>query len=187
MSNTSKGWKRIRSEYGPDLKLFRARFDFMQNPRNDKTERMIVLESSDSVNVLARTPDEQLLFVRQYRFGIEEYTLEVPGGIVDPGESPATAAIRELREETGHTGEDPIPLGKIGSNPVFQDSWIYHYLIRNAHPTHALQLDDGEEVEVISLPLSDVQRMLHNGDFLHPHTVSALLRFFAHQEEKKNS
>lgn len=186
MSNASKGWKRIRSEYGPNLKLFRARFDYMRNPRNDKTERMIVLESSDSVNVLALTPDEQLLFVRQYRFGIEEYTLEVPGGLVDPGESAATAATRELREETGHTGADPIALGKIGANPVFQDAWIYHFLIRNAQPTHDLQLDDGEEVEVISLPLPEVRRMLHNGDFLHPHTVSALLRFFAHREAEKN-
>ena len=98
MVHPQSEWQRVRSESGPDLKLFKARFDWMRNPRNGLEERMIVLEGADSVNVVALTADGGMLFVRQYRFGIGNYTLELPGGIVDKGEAAGEAARRELVE-----------------------------------------------------------------------------------------
>lgn len=179
MEDSHTQWKRIRSEYGEDLKLFRPRFDYMENPRNGKSERMIILESSDSVNVAATTADQQLLFVKQYRFGIERPTLELPGGIVDPGEDSLTAGKRELREETGHTGINWQALGKVGSNPVFMDSYIHHYAVENAELTDSQHLDDGELVEVVKFPIPEVKQMLLDGQFEHPHTISCLVRYFA--------
>ena len=172
-------WQKIRSEPGPDLKLFRARFDWMRNPRNGKEEKMIILAGADSVNVVALTPDGEMLFVRQYRFGIEDYTLELPGGIVDAGEDPGSAARRELAEETGFTATDWSPLGKVASNPVFMDSYIHHWLAKNVQLTQDLVLDDGEEVETIRLSVAEARRMLFAGEFQHPHTVNALLLFFS--------
>lgn len=174
-------WLRLRSEEGPNLKLFRARFDYMRNPRNGETERMIVLESADSVNVVALTAEQEMLFVRQYRFGIGQETLELPGGIVDPGEDHLLGAVRELREETGFTGSNWTYLGKVASNPVFMDSYIHHWLLEDAQQTHELHLDAGEAVALERIPVARVRDMLWEGAFLHPHTVSALVRFFAHQ------
>ena len=79
----TKEWQCLASEPGPDLKLFRVRFDQMKNPRSQAVERMIILEADDSANVVALTPEEEILFVRQYRFGIGEETVELPGGIID--------------------------------------------------------------------------------------------------------
>ncbi len=169
-------WKHIRSESGPALKLFNVRYDWMQHPLTGVVEKMTVLESRDSVNVLAFDESAQLLMVQQYRFGIGAETLELPGGIVDEGEDSRTAATRELREETGYTATDWQYLGKTASNPVFMDSYIHHWLARDARPTHEPQWDAGEAIAVVQLSLARVKAGLKTGRFEHPHTVAALVR-----------
>lgn len=180
-TDQGSGWIRLHSEPGPDLKLFQARFDEMCNPRNGATERMIVLCSTDSVNVVVSTAAGNLVFVRQYRFGIGRETTELPGGIVDPGEDILEGAKRELREETGFTACRWLYLGKVASNPVFMDSFIHHYLAEEAVCTHPVQPDAGESIEILEIPPDEARRMLLSGAFEHPHTVSGLLNFFARQ------
>lgn len=174
----SKDWELVRSEPLANLKLFTARFDFMKNPRNGITEKMIVLDSPDAANIVALTAAQEMLFVRQYRFGISDYTLELPGGIVDPGEAHHAAALRELREETGYAGGNWHYLGSIHSNPVFMTNSIHHYLAEDVVLTHALELDAGEDVKVEKMPLPEVLHQFRAGFFQHPHTVNALLKFF---------
>lgn len=173
-----KKWHRERSEAGPNLKLFKTRYDYMRNPRNGNIDRMIILESPDSVNIVAETSDEEILFVRQYRFGTGSYTLELPGGLVDPGENHEVAGRRELREETGATSDTWTFLGRIGSNPVFINSYIYHWYAKDVQITDELQLDDSEDVDLVSIPIQECRKRLLSGAFTHPHTVSALLRYF---------
>ncbi len=174
-------WRCVKSEDGPDLKLFTARFDHMLNPRNQVTERMIILVSPDSVNVVPITHSQEIIFVHQYRFGTRTYTLELPGGIVDAGENHDVAARRELQEETGFSSQTWEYLGKIGSNPVFMDSYVHHWVARDVELTHDISLDAGEDVEWVAMPLEEVKRKLLSGQFEHPHTVNALLRFFGPQ------
>lgn len=181
MSDMPK-WELIRSEPVDDLKLFRARFDYMKNPRNGLSQRMVVLESSDAANIVAITKDEQMIFVKQYRVGIHAETLELPGGIVDPGEDHTTAAQRELREETGYTGGTWSYLGKIASNPVFMNNYTHHYFTENVMLTDTLKLDEGEAVDVVTMPIVEVFQRWRQGDFDHPHTVNALLLFFAQRQ-----
>lgn len=177
-------WKKINSERGADLKLFQVRYDDLQNPRNQKTERMIILEGNDSTNVVPVLPNGDIVFVRQYRFGIEQTTLELPGGIVDEGEESGFAARRELREETGYASEQWAYLGKIASNPVFMDSYIHHWVAKAASLQFELDLDEGELVEAVILTEKQVRKYLHTARFLHPHTVSALVLYFAQQAEE---
>jgi 8-oxo-dGTP pyrophosphatase MutT (NUDIX family) len=172
-------WFIEKSEHGPDLKLFEARFDFIKNPRNGITEKKVILSGGNAVNVIALTSSNEIVLVRQYRFGTASYTLELPGGLVDPDESLVKAAERELEEETGYTCvEKLIPLGKIGQNPVFMDSYVHHFLALDVKLTKQQTLDDGENIEVILMPLEELKFRWQKGEIEHPHSVNALLRYF---------
>lgn len=177
----NKHWEVVHSEPGPDLKLFTARFDYMKNPRNDHVEKMIILAGPDSANVVPVLPNGDILFVEQFRFGIKEKTLELPGGIVDPGEDSAAGIRRELREETGYTAADWQYLLAMPSNPVFMDNFIHHWIARDVVLTHSPELDDGEEVQLKILSEANVRQYLRAGLFRHPHTVSALYLYLANK------
>lgn len=172
-------WSRVTSETGPDLKLFRARFDQMQNPRNGHLERMVVLESPHAAQIVAQTSEGELLFVYQFRFGIGAFTLELPGGIVEPGEAPQLAAQRELAEETAYAGGKWTQLGANPANPVFQDSLIYTFQANGVLPIAKVEQDPGEDVRLIKLARSEALEYLLAGQFQHPHTVVGLMRYFA--------
>jgi 8-oxo-dGTP pyrophosphatase MutT (NUDIX family) len=179
MSTKKQDWKIINTERSIDLKLFKAHFTHFQNPRNQKVERMIILEGGHSANVVAVTPEKNLLFVRQFRVGIQEETLELPGGIIDPGESADKAVRRELEEETGYQAREWVTLGKVASNPVFMDGYIHHFAALDITPTGTLRLDDGEAIVPEILSIADTKKMLKEGLFQHPHTISALVLFFS--------
>jgi ADP-ribose pyrophosphatase len=172
-------WFRSRFAYGPNLKLFRVRFDWMVNPRNNHEEKMVVLEGGDSVQVVGETTDGEILLVRQYRFGVGAYLEELPGGLVDPGEGPAVAARRELREETGYVATEWQYLGKHAANPVYRNAYVHHFAARGLVREGEPQLDEGEEVKLITISKALLKKKLLRSEFPHPHTVCGLLAYLA--------
>ena len=169
-------WKRIASERGPEMVVFRARFDRLVNPRNGRETRATVLEGPDWVNVVAVTPDEEIVLIRQFRFGTGHVTLEIPGGCIDKGEQHGDAARRELREEAGFTTDDWTYLGCVEPNPAVQGNLCHHWLARGARRTHEQELDGGEDISVLTLPMDDVRRRIQEGEIRHALVLTALAR-----------
>lgn len=160
-----------------DLRLFQARFEDLVNPRNEEQVRILRLSSPDACNVLPVLDDGRFLLVRQYRFGTGTFTLEIPGGLLEPGESPEQGAYRELREETGYEVQHLEYLGKVPSNPVFLDCYVHHFVARVVYGEGGQILDPAEDIELVALDRDALIEGLRSGAIDHPHTMSALMYF----------
>jgi 8-oxo-dGTP pyrophosphatase MutT (NUDIX family) len=151
MANKKNNWKTISSKQGPDLILFKTRFDRVKNPRNSHILDAVILEAPDWVNVVALTPQNKIIVVRQHRFGINKETVEIPAGLVDKNETSHQAAIRELREETGYTTKEWKYLGYVEPNPAFMDNLCFTWLAHNVVKTNEQKFDKGENIVVSAL------------------------------------
>ena len=134
-----------------------------------------MIDLADAVNVIALTHDRQVILVKQFRVGSNCDSLETPGGLLDAGEDPVVAGARELLEETGYAGDQPVVLGWSWANPSILSSKIITILIENAVMQQAPKLDEGEEVSVELYPAEDIRSMIRDGAIGHALAVGGLL------------
>ena len=145
------------------------------------TERdFVVIRPSDWCNVLALTPDRQLVLVRQFRFGIDAFSLEIPGGVMEPGEEPIEAGLRELREETGFAGKRARVLGSVHPNPAIQSNRCHFVLVEDAIRSSELEWDADEEIAIVTQPVDEVFALARSGGITHALVLNALLLFEPH-------
>jgi 8-oxo-dGTP pyrophosphatase MutT (NUDIX family) len=113
-----KPWRRIRSQPNQSFRVFSVRTDTAVSPRTGAAHDFYIIESRDWINIIPVTEDHRVVMVKQYRLGSMETTLEIPGGIVDPGDTPEEAASRELLEETGYQAQEWVKIGAVNPNPA---------------------------------------------------------------------
>ena len=171
-------WQRHRVEEGPDLHVLQVRFDWLRHPKSQKEMKRLVLETNDWVNVVAVTPQNEIVVVRQYRFGVEKITTEIPGGMVDHGEDSHAAALRELKEETGYTSDEWLYLGSVEPNPALFNNACHMWHAKNATKTGEMQPDEGEDIVVATLTIDEIRHEIQAGTFRHSLALLALTKVF---------
>jgi ADP-ribose pyrophosphatase len=163
----SRGWKRISSEVDSDRPAFRILREQFVSGRTGATIDATIVDSPDWVNVLPLTPDGNVILIRQYRFGAVGETLEIPGGLIDPGEQPITAAARELREETGYRCERISALGSVSPNPAFMRNRLYMFVAEGCVLDGAQDQDPGEDIAVELHPFASIDALIARGELDH--------------------
>ncbi|MBN2418476.1 MAG: NUDIX hydrolase, partial [Deltaproteobacteria bacterium] len=98
-----KPWKRISSTIEKTFRIFDLRIDRAVSPRTGLEHEFYIFESKEWVNIIPVTKDKEIVLIRQYRHGVGDIILEIPGGIVEEDDTPLGAAVRELKEETGYS------------------------------------------------------------------------------------
>lgn len=144
-----------------------------------RTSPITLLRMPDWVQVVAIDAAGRFVLVRQLRFGIAAETLEPAGGVVDAGEDPAAAGLRELREETGFIGQVAEPLGWVHPNPVLQDNRCFFFLARGVTPGGLRDGDPEEIVAPVVMARAEVEAALADGRVSHALSVVALTRALA--------
>ena len=134
------------------------------------------------VNTIALTPYQEVVLIEQYRHGLDDMTLEIPGGMVDGNESYEVAGLRELEEETGFVGEGAKLLGKVAPNPANQEIWCGHVLLENVTATGQTQPDLHEEIRVELVPLNQIRKYIMEGKISHGLVINAF--YFLEQDPK---
>jgi len=173
-----KLWDIISSTRDNSYRVFSLRTDRARSPRTDQVHDFFILESSSWVNVIPLTADNEVVLVRQYRHGIRDVTLEIPGGLVEDGDTPETAALRELREETGYGASEIIPLSSVHPNPAIQSNLCFTFLATGVLPAGNQEQDEKEDIQVLLRPLAEIPRLIREGDITHSLVLAAFYRYF---------
>lgn len=170
-------WEIQATHQHADCRVFSILRKSCLHPARGTERDFFSVHSSNWVNVLALTPKKELVLVDQFRFGVEKCSLEIPGGIIDPGEDPLTAGLRELEEETGFVGDNVRIIGEVWANPAIMDNVCSFVLVENAVLQGALKWDQDEEIEVTLAPVEEVFAWSRNGRIRHSLVLNALFFF----------
>ena len=179
---SAKPFKRHNSEVILETPIFKVRRDRSSHPHTGQEGDYFVLEQPGWVNVVALTDGaEALVMVRQWRHGTRSIELEIPAGLIDPGEGALEAAARELREETGYVAKRLEIIGDMQPNPAFQSNSCHVVLATGCRRVGEQALDHDEQIEVVSVPASELEEYVRSGEIRHGIVLFALYTWLNHQ------
>lgn len=167
-------WRHDQDEAVAETRIFTLRRRRAHTPsRRDRAGEFVYLDSADWVNVVAVTADREVVLIEQFRHGLAAVTLEIPGGIVDPGESALDAGVRELAEETGYGGGRATTIGKVSPNPAILNNWCHTVLVEGVSRQSSPRPEQHEEIGVRLEPLDRIPDLVRGGLIHHALVVAA--------------
>lgn len=173
-------WTVLDRRYLVERPWLGVRADRVRLPGGHELAEFHVVEVPDWTCAVCLTDDEQVVLVEQYRHGIEEVVLELPGGVIDAGETPEAAVRREVLEETGFEAETWVPLGRCAQDPHRQTNYVHCFAATGARRVAEQQLDAAEAMAVRTLPGQDLLDLARTGGLVHGIHLAAL--FWAREQ-----
>lgn len=168
-------WVQVGVRHTRDYAIFQTKTLDVTDPRDGRPFVRTVIETHDYANVLAVTQRDEVVLVRQFRFGVWANSLELPGGVIEPGEAPIDGVARELEEETGYRAAKVSLLGVAHNNPAIFNNKVHCFLAEGCEPVGEGAPDDGEDLQVVLAPRAALRDMVKRGEITHSHALTALL------------
>jgi 8-oxo-dGTP pyrophosphatase MutT (NUDIX family) len=168
-----RSWKYLSSREIADCRVLKIRQDRYLFQPTQKEGDFLICDSADWAMVIPITEDAQVVLIRQFRHGVREVVLEIPGGLLDHGESPEQAAVRELREETGYECQSIRVLSRLLPNPSINNATLHVVVAEGCRPIARQKLDPLEQIEVVLRPLAEIPAMIASGELCHAQVIAA--------------
>jgi ADP-ribose pyrophosphatase len=170
-------WRETAREQVADCRIFTVERSIALSPVDGATHTFHRIQSPDWAQILPITADGHAVLIRQYRHGAQRVTLEIPAGLVDPGEDPADAALRECLEETGYRARAAQLLGRVNPNPALFANRLYAYYATNVERERAVQNTGSEYTEPVLVPVAELPALLQEGTIDHALVAATLWRY----------
>ncbi|MCC6125599.1 MAG: NUDIX hydrolase [Pirellulales bacterium] len=175
-------WTLLKSLPHSEHRILRVRHDRYRFEPTGAEKDFVVLEFPDWVNIIPIAEDGRVVLIGQYRHGLMASTWEVPGGVIDPGEEPRHAAVRELQEETGYESENIKLLGRVSPNPAIQGNWSYSFLAEGCKLAGPCNLDPFEDIEVKLFALDEIPSLIKREEICNSMVINAFALLRNHRE-----
>lgn len=165
--SSTRDWRRLSREDVAHYDAFSVQKVRARSPRNGKVFEYHIIDLPDWVSVVAVTADGKVVMAEQFRHGAGEWTLEFPSGLIDDGEPPCKAGLRELKEETGYRAAEARVIAEFYPNPALQTNRMHVILATGCEPTGERGQDDGEDVHVRLVEPEEIPRLIDAGRIDH--------------------
>ena len=153
---------------------------------NNSQKKIITINAPNWVNIIPITHEKKIVFVEQHRYGVNKKTLEIPGGMVDPGETPLEAVNRELLEETGYSSKEVTKLGVLSPNPALFTNNVFSYLAINTNKNN-IKISAEENINVHLIPVEEISELILKGKIDHALVVAAFYLFLNRNQNAHNA
>jgi len=178
-------WKLIETEIVYKTPIFSLHRRHSGHPHRGKRD-FYVLDAPHWINIIPLTADDDVVMIKQFRHGIRDFTLEIPGGMVDPeDETPKHAARREMVEESGYDSNRISYLGRVHPNPAIEENYCYTFLARDVHVVGKPESKGAEETDVTLVPLRTIPNLIKSEKITHALVIAAFSFFHVYNPPKR--